>query len=286
MIARAPIAPLRPFVDRVWATGSLTHGGQERQRERVLPTGRAHLVFRPDATPLRLFDPHTDEIVAISHCVLAGPRTVRYDRAILPNTPSVGAVLRPAMAFALVGVTSGSMVDTHIDARLALGLPASELCDRLGETHGAEAQLALLEAFLLTRIDERALAPRAVRSAVATLDGARPSSIAAIVEASGASHRHFSRLFCVHTGMTPKRYARVRRFDATVAALSQGDRSLAQIAADLGYADQAHMTREFVAHAALTPSEHRAASPKDARHVALEVKILQDRPAIPHDDRR
>jgi hypothetical protein len=88
------------------------------------------------------------------------------------------------MAFALVGVTSGSMVDTHIDARLALGLPASELCDRLGETHGAEAQLALLEAFLLTRIDERALAPRAVRSAVATLDGARPSSIAAIVEAS------------------------------------------------------------------------------------------------------
>jgi hypothetical protein len=76
MIARAPIAPLRPFVDRVWATGSLTRGGQERQRERVLPTGRAHLVFRPDATPLRLFDPHTDELVAISHCVLAGPRTV------------------------------------------------------------------------------------------------------------------------------------------------------------------------------------------------------------------
>jgi AraC-like DNA-binding protein len=269
MITRAPIAPLRPFVARVWATGTLTRSGHEGHRERVLPTGCAHLVFRPDASPLRLFDARTDALVTVSRCVLAGPRTVHYERAVSPNTPSVGAVLRPATGAALLGVSCTEIVDMHVDARLVLGQPADELCERLSEANSAEAQLALLEAFLLARIDERAIAPRWVRAAVASLDATRPGSIAAIVDATGASHRYFSTVFCAHTGMTPKRFARVRRFDATVTALSQGDRSLAQIAADLGYADQAHLSREFVAHASLTPGQHRAASPTDARHVAL-----------------
>jgi AraC-like DNA-binding protein len=269
MIARDPVAALRPFVSRVWASGARTRGIGEQLRESVLPTGFAHLVFRPDATPLQLFDAPTDAIITVSHCVLAGPRTVHYQREVSPDTPSVGAVLRPAMASALLGVRCDSILDAHIDARLVLGRAASELCEQLSDATRAEEQLALLEAFLCARIDVRAGPPRVVRAAVVALDAARPASIAAIVEASGVSHRYFSQQFCTWAGMTPKRYARVRRFDAAVSALAQRDRGLAQIAADLGYADQAHLSREFFAHAGLTPSEHRAASPTDARHVAL-----------------
>jgi AraC-like DNA-binding protein len=89
------------------------------------------------------------------------------------------------------------------------------------------------------------------------------------VQRSGYSHRTLIDLFAGAVGLTPKRYARVRRFHVALRRASQ-HASWADIAAGLGYSDQAHFSREFREFAGVTPSGYRRAAPRFANHVPVE----------------
>ncbi|WP_309056326.1 helix-turn-helix domain-containing protein, partial [Streptomyces sp.] len=54
-------------------------------------------------------------------------------------------------------------------------------------------------------------------------------------------------------GLTPKRAARLIRFDHAAHRLAAGHRA-AVVAAESGYADQSHLHREVVAFAGVTPT--------------------------------
>ena len=63
--------------------------------------------------------------------------------------------------------------------------------------------------------------------------------------------------------MTPKEFARLMRLQATLRALDAGDASIAELAADSGFADQAHATRELRRVTGLTPAKLRAELRRD-----------------------
>lgn len=55
-------------------------------------------------------------------------------------------------------------------------------------------------------------------------------------------------------GVSPKRYCRLSRFHAALAYAGAGSGlQWAEVAADLGYADQSHMIAEFREFSSLTP---------------------------------
>ena len=59
-------------------------------------------------------------------------------------------------------------------------------------------------------------------------------------------------------GLTPKRFARVCRFQRALGELARSPGSLAEVAATCGYFDQSHFIHEFRAFAGATPSDYRA----------------------------
>jgi transcriptional regulator GlxA family with amidase domain len=61
---------------------------------------------------------------------------------------------------------------------------------------------------------------------------------------TGFSSRQLQRRFTAAVGYGPKRLHRVLRLQRLLVAAAPGGRSLAALAADAGYLDQAHMTRE------------------------------------------
>ena len=67
-----------------------------------------------------------------------------------------------------------------------------------------------------------------------------------VAHSIGMSREGFSRAFSREFGLSPKTFARIRRF---ARALSERDRGLAlggaTLAAQCGYADQAHMIHDF-----------------------------------------
>ena len=107
------------------------------------------------------------------------------------------------------------------------------------------------------------LRPRLDVGATAALDDALSApapdrGVAALAAAVGVVPRTLQRHFRNRTGLAPKRYAAVRRFNGALRQVALGHRSLAHIASDAGYSDQAHLTTDLGRHAGLSPGRFRA----------------------------
>lgn len=101
----------------------------------------------------------------------------------------------------------------------------------------------------------RAAADRAREALAADLDRSLP----ALARDVAVSPHHLSRVFHAVTGVTISRYRRRLRVRAALERLSAGDRDLARLAAERGFADQSHLCRLVRAETGRTPSALRRA---------------------------
>lgn len=147
---------------------------------------------------------------------------------------------------------------------------ARGVIDSIGEpdSPGIGAILAMLE--LLRRWPDRA-APNDLTDtrpgetdpdveAAVTLIEERlddPPDAAELGASVGVSPRHLSRLFVRATGMTPHRYATVRRLDRARQLLLRRETPISVVADELGFASHATFTRWFRQHTGETPQAYR-----------------------------
>jgi len=84
------------------------------------------------------------------------------------------------------------------------------------------------------------------------------------------SRRRLSERFRAEYGLSPKQAARVFRFGRAAALIDgAGPGSLARVAADCGYFDQAHLDQEWRALTGLTPTSWMAQEIRDPRDEGL-----------------
>lgn len=76
---------------------------------------------------------------------------------------------------------------------------------------------------------------------------------------------HLVRTFRRHLGCTPGAYERAVRLRAAAAAIAAGDRPLAHVALDHGFADQSHLGRHFRRTVGTTPAAFRSHVSRAAR---------------------
>jgi transcriptional regulator GlxA family with amidase domain len=74
---------------------------------------------------------------------------------------------------------------------------------------------------------------------------------------AGLSACHFARAFKQSTGMPPHRFLVSRRVERAKQLIRQTNRPMADIALDVGFADQSHFTRRFAAVTGSTPHAFR-----------------------------
>jgi AraC-like DNA-binding protein len=238
-----PIAAFRHLVDAYWINRPDAGGAAV---DRVLPDGCIDLIFRGDRDGGgRLF-----ASALIEQPVFFGAGNPAW---------FVGVRFRPAMARAMLDIDP---VECRGRDTLAAEIdPAfTRLEDRLCESTSAEAALALLTRAVEARLtrSERNAAPMRVREALALLArGGDAAQIAAIARALGMSERSLHRLLVRWSGLPPKSMARILRMQRALRAIRTERNPLAEVALQLGYADQAHMTRELKSLAGLAPSEIR-----------------------------
>ncbi len=179
--------------------------------------------------------------------VVLGPRTTPLVSSLIPGTRYWSAKLWPGVAPALEGLHPEHLA--NVLAPLAQLHPdlAHELegCVRPGVDLeavrvGFERALATRLAAGAERID--GLVRRVVRT-IGEAEGRIPiTDLAARVQ---MSPRQLQRRFRSAVGLTPKEFARIRRTQTAIERAFHSDEPLADVALELGFADQAHMTREF-----------------------------------------
>jgi AraC-like DNA-binding protein len=276
-LSRSPRPALRPFIQTLWAHES--HGGAGGARERVLPTGTMHLVFRITDTPLLLLEGPRQTVRSVGCAVIGGARSTFYERDVSQATRSVGAQLLPGAGALLLGVPAGALAEGHTNLEDLWGRGAAEARARIAAADSLECQLDTFEEILCARLPKvRALHP-AVAEALERLR--LVPDVGAAVERSGYSHRHFIRLFRDAVGLSPKIFTRVARFQRALALARQdlsparpGETnrtaaSWAEIALAAGYSDQPHLYRDFHDFAGISPGRHEKLAGASPNHVPL-----------------
>lgn len=82
------------------------------------------------------------------------------------------------------------------------------------------------------------------------------ASLQQLAQSAGLSRYQLIRAFRAATGMTPHAYQLNAHINRARSSLQTGT-SLAQLAHELGFADQSHFQRVFKAHAGMTPGRYR-----------------------------
>ena len=104
----------------------------------------------------------------------------------------------------------------------------------------------------------RPVAPSsAISTMVEQLASDPPSSIRAAANHAAKTREHASRTFRRHFGFSPSVFRSELRFRRALALLAESTASLASVALDAGFADQAHFTRDFRSRTGTSPGSFR-----------------------------
>ena len=251
----APLPGLASVVERLWTlSGDAASLGADTQP--VLPDGRPELILHFGDAFERV---HPDGVAERqSPVIFAGQLTsqllLRPTGAIrvlgVRFHPYGAAALIRAPQDALAGLTVG--VDA-IDR--SLSRPLEQIRSSTDDLDGA---VVMVQRALLRRVEPGRIDPR-VRNAVEAI-GRQRGLVSVDDVATGVSmtRRHLERRFLTEVGVTPKRLARITRFQRALRILedSNSESRGTQTAAICGYADQAHFIRDFRDLAGCPPGEH------------------------------
>jgi AraC-like DNA-binding protein len=146
-----------------------------------------------------------------------------------------------------------------IDYRDVAGRQAAALHQRLLETNKERERIALIETFLLTTLEDRSKKRsqnlNIVNDVMHELRRQEPEeNINTIASRYGISSRYLQKLFLQYTGLTPKLYSKIHRFQHSLRLVTKNESPLTSIAYDCGYFDQSHFIREFKSFTGRTPS--------------------------------
>lgn len=169
----------------------------------------------------------------------------------------VAVGLTPRGAFALCGVPMRELTGQAVNLSELVGARADELAERLADAPNWPARFDLLDDLLTAWIAAGPTTADAVQLAWRRLRSTHGRTrIRHVAEDLGLSQRRLETRFAEQVGITPKRLARLLRFQHALRLICvPTPPALSQVAIRCGYADQAHLTREIRSLAGCTPTD-------------------------------
>ncbi len=179
---------------------------------------------------------------------------------------AVGVACAPAAGFLISGRPMAGFTDRAVDVAEVLGDAGRVLTDRVRTAMAPDptdpsAHARAIDAFgealqpSLPVDDEGELVNRLVAFVESRADVTR---VAQVCAEFGLTERTLQRLVHRRIGLTPKWLIQRRRLQEAAERLRTHGTSSAEVAADLGYADQPHFSRDFSAVTGMTPGEFAA----------------------------
>ena len=184
-----------------------------------------------------------------------------YDRFVLVEStgPSGGLQVNFTILGARLffGRPIADLANRTVDLDDMLGADASRLEERLRAAPDWDLRFDIIDREIGRRLSSAAPVPPGVRHAWDRLTTSGGSvRIGTLVDELGCSQRHLIETFTAQFGLPPKIMGRVLRFDRAVRIIEGGRASsLAAVAQQCGYYDQAHFARDARQLAGASPSD-------------------------------
>jgi AraC-like DNA-binding protein len=261
-----PICPLlAAFVEGI----HYIEGEVPERLERILPGGRMHLMVNLYEDEFRTYHgPNCATVRRTTGAILGGPNSrasvidTREQRCLVSVDFKLGGA-RPFFKTPL-----GETRDQLVDLDQLWGRDGALLRVQLLEARNPQAMFRVMEKALLKNMVNPEVPDPAIPWAAQALERGMP--VSGVTSELGLLPKTFVRRFRAQTGLSPKRFSRVRRLQRMLGSL--GDPSAAdwsKVAAEHGYTDQAHLIHDFRDMTGLTPAAYRPRSMQEHNHVPV-----------------
>lgn len=194
-------------------------------------------------------------------------QTIKRTKILLTGRfHTLGACFLPHTLRSVFGFNASGLTDSCLDLDLVFSYLGDELSCGLSLTE----QVTVLSERLFSHISRNASPPDAtVQAALSQIIASRGNMpLRELQQSMKLSERSFERRFNEHVGISPKLFARVCKFQATLSQLKNNSFvRLSDIAYDNGYADQSHFIRSFREFAGFSPVRFQKQSYNTADHL-------------------
>ena len=235
-----PSEALAPFVEHYWIV-EWNLEGHAPEVQRVLPYPNANLVFDHGQT-----------------AIFGVVRGV-FDRKLEGAGHVLGARFRVGGLRPFLDEPMSALTDGTRPARPLLQCDERHAEALVLDAGSDEAMVSAAESLLSGALPAPDPAVEQLQRVVAHAASAQgPASVEALAQYAGVGVRALQRLFQEYVGVSPKWMLRRYRLQEAAWRLARGEPvGLAQLAADLGYFDQAHLTRDFTKLVGVSPGDYQ-----------------------------
>lgn len=271
LATRPPSAPLRAMLREPYYGYVETAPGPLRRRE--YPGLRFVLIIEL-GKPIALVG-EGGALTRHAHGFIAAVRTSSMLTQHGGVASGIQVNLTPTAARALFGMPLKELAGQVVALDDLLAPTERELVMQVREADDWERRFDLVDRLLVQRWLRSERPDAALHSALrAMLQRPERVRIGALAEALDCSHRKLIERFEDRVGLTPKVALRLARFERAISLLRQGGtRTTAELAAAVGYYDEAHLARDFRVFAASTPRETRAEIAQTGMPAELDAQL-------------
>ena len=251
----APLPTLAAVVDCLWTlSGDAADLGADTQP--VLPDGRPELILHFGDIFERIHD--DGRIERQASVIFAGQLTAQLSLRPTGRIGVLGLRFHPYGAAAVFDAPQHELAGLTVGVDAIARPLARSLEEVRAATNDPTEAAVLVQHALMRWIDPARIDPRVRHAALAIAQRRGRISIDDVAETVSLTRRHLERRFLTSIGISPKRLARIARFQHALRVLdrSGSERPGTLAAAACGYADQAHFIRDFRDLAGCPPGEH------------------------------
>ncbi|MEZ5345787.1 MAG: helix-turn-helix domain-containing protein [Pyrinomonadaceae bacterium] len=254
--AKIPDPPLDQFIETLIYHQDVN---PSHAIDRFLPDGNTEIIIDLSGTPKHIYDNETlDEIQVCKNAWASGVRTEPISIPSGKDSAMIVILFKKGMAYPFFPVPMNEMSDCVIDTDLLWGKAFENLRETLLGEPDIFGRFAITEKFLIDRYRAKLDVNECVKYAISQITASPDQvSLGRLYDKIGYSQKHFTEMFKLRVGVTPKSYAKILRFQKAISEVETiGEINWSFIAADCGFYDQAHFINDFKCFSGFTPEDY------------------------------
>ena len=241
---------------RLYRVVDFTFGPDEDLPFKAYPPRAEHcLQFYPRDRETVRYDESGKQVGGLP-VVLVGQHTTVTNRYVGRDFMVFQVVLQPGAIHHLSGLGSDELTNVYMDARDLFGRELDDVNEQLYFARDIRSMVQVVERFLLTRANKIGLHQRPALLVAQQMLRDEEGTLDDYVSMSCLSHRQFNRVFIAQTGVSPKQFMRLVRFERSYVMKNRHpDMDWLAIAVQCGYHDHQHLSKDYKEFTGYSPGQ-------------------------------
>lgn len=201
---------------------------------------------------------NSTEISSVPDAFICGLFTSNYHRVLEGKIGMTGIVFKPTAIHAIFNIRMSHLVNSRMPLDLMIGPLAENLSKEVKGEVTDEGRIRILENFMLSRLEEGKKKMSIIDEVVDFINAKNGSvSVEAVASKFKVSRRYVEKKFLEKVGVSPKFYARIKRFGTLSNKVAHAEKiDWQDVVFETALHDQSHLVKEFMEFNKMNPSEY------------------------------